>query len=114
MVGRFDAASARNAEPGIVRTSRAPFGSSPERPAVVCGVSDEPVRRVDRERALRMAVAHHIGVVHGVSARDDRARHSEHECCCKQDFEQFLHGFCPEGKGLSARPSRCFSYATCG
>jgi hypothetical protein len=34
MVGRFDAASDRNAEPGIVRASRAPLGSSPERLAV--------------------------------------------------------------------------------
>ena len=34
MVRRFDVGSARNAEPGIVRASRAPFGSSRERPAV--------------------------------------------------------------------------------
>ena len=34
MVERFDAASARNAEPGIVRVSRALFGSSPEKYAV--------------------------------------------------------------------------------
>jgi len=52
MVCRFDEASGRNAEPEIVRASGAPFGSSPERPAVGFMVGSRQARerlKVERE-----------------------------------------------------------------
>jgi hypothetical protein len=37
-----------------------------------------------------MAVAHQVGVVHGVSVGDDRARHPEKEGGRQQNFEKLL------------------------